>query len=185
MPYDKFFEIKFLVPRDIPGVTGAPISGGCNSRISPTSVSGHIGSIQLPWHRGMPRTCQRTKTFSMTVCYLSSCEVLVHRLLRDTKKLVRWPKELREAIRATFSQWPTDNWFMQINCKCLPQFYVLWIKIIKLHWIYYHMTQPNLTHPSSTKKHDLRVENYIFGAWGALGCLWAGSKYYTHNNDGP
>ena len=36
--------------------------------------------------------------------HLSSCEVLVHRLLRDTKKLVRWPKELREAIRATFSQ---------------------------------------------------------------------------------
>ena len=63
----KSFEPKILVPRDIPGVTGAPISGGCNSRISPTSVSGHIGSIQQPWHRGMPRTCQRTKTFSMTV----------------------------------------------------------------------------------------------------------------------
>ena len=36
--------------------------------------------------------------------HLSSCEVLGHGLLRDTKKLVRWPKEMREAIRATFSQ---------------------------------------------------------------------------------
>ena len=36
--------------------------------------------------------------------HLSSCKVLVHRLLRDTKKLVRWPKELRQAFRAAFSQ---------------------------------------------------------------------------------
>ena len=73
-----------MVPRDIPGVTGAPISGGCNSRISPTSVSGHIGSIQLPWHRGMPRTCQRTKTFSMTVWIITCLQ-----LFETHKKMVR------------------------------------------------------------------------------------------------
>ena len=60
-----------MVPRDIPGVTGTPISGGCTHRISPTSVSGHVGSIQLPWHRGIPSTCQNAEIFSMTVCYIS------------------------------------------------------------------------------------------------------------------
>ena len=63
----KIFETKILVPRDIPGVTGTPISGGCTHRISLTSISGHVGSIQLPWHRGIPSTCQNAEIFSMTV----------------------------------------------------------------------------------------------------------------------
>ena len=67
MSYEKIFESEILVPRDILGVTGASISGGCNSRISPTPVSSHMGSIQLLWHSGMPRTCQKAETFSMTV----------------------------------------------------------------------------------------------------------------------
>ena len=38
---------------------------GCTSRISPTSVSGHMGSIQpiqLPWHSGMLGTSRKLET---------------------------------------------------------------------------------------------------------------------------
>ena len=59
--YEKIFEPKILVPWDTPGVTGAPISGGCALMIWPTSVSGHIGPIQPPWHSGMPRTSRKSK----------------------------------------------------------------------------------------------------------------------------
>ena len=58
----KIFEAKILVPRDIPGVTGTPISGGRTSRIFPTSVSGHVGSIQLPWHSGMLGKSRKSET---------------------------------------------------------------------------------------------------------------------------
>ena len=34
------------------------------------------------------------------------------------------------------------------------------------------------------QKHDLRVENYIFGAGGHL-AVFVFSNYYTHYNDGP
>ena len=51
-----------MVPWDIPGVTGTPISGGRTSRIFPTSVSSHMGSIQLPWHSGMLGTSRKSET---------------------------------------------------------------------------------------------------------------------------
>ena len=60
--YEKIFEPKILVPWDIPGVTGTPISGGRTPRIFPTSVSGHMGSIQLPWHSGMLGTSRKSET---------------------------------------------------------------------------------------------------------------------------
>ena len=49
---EKIFGPKFLVPWDTPGVTGAPISGGCDLMIWPTLFSGHMGSMWPPRHSG-------------------------------------------------------------------------------------------------------------------------------------
>ena len=42
-----YFEqvLKILIPRDFLGGNGAPNSEGCTARISPTLISGHMGSI--------------------------------------------------------------------------------------------------------------------------------------------
>ena len=62
-----------MVPWDIPGVTGTPISGGRTSRIFTTSVSGHMGSIQLPWHSGMLGTSRKSKT-DLQLGVLEACD---------------------------------------------------------------------------------------------------------------